>query len=126
MARAQSTAANWTDTEGTFARGAPSIQINGPAIYPNALPPNITPSSSPGYLTPALSGVQHGQKMGKRGGNWGKWGKTSPGALTYSHTWPNEGKTIDRIGIVAQTAVCSGTVSRQEHPTARPENSQVS
>ena len=33
--------------EGMFARRAPSIQINVPAIYPNALPPNITPSSSP-------------------------------------------------------------------------------
>ena len=46
--------------EGTFAGrapGAPGIQINGPAIYPNALPPNITPSSSPGYLTPAVSGA---------------------------------------------------------------------
>ena len=33
-----------------FARrvpGVPSIQINVPAIYHNALPPNITPSSSP-------------------------------------------------------------------------------
>ena len=28
--------------EVTFARRAPSIQINVPAIYPNALPPNIT------------------------------------------------------------------------------------
>ena len=39
--------------EGTFARhapGAPSIQMNVPAIYHNALPPNITPSSSPGTL----------------------------------------------------------------------------
>ena len=38
-------------TEGTFARRtpvAPSIQMNVPAIYHNALPPNITPSSSPG------------------------------------------------------------------------------
>ena len=31
--------------------GAPSIQINVPAIYPNALPPNNTPSSSPGTLS---------------------------------------------------------------------------
>ena len=43
--------------EGTFARrapgtpGAPSIQTNVPAIYHNALPPNITPSSSPGTLS---------------------------------------------------------------------------
>ena len=27
--------------------GAPRIQINAPAIYPHALPPKITPSSSP-------------------------------------------------------------------------------
>ena len=43
-----------SDHEGTFARhmpGAPSIQINVPAIYHNALPPNITPSSSPGTLS---------------------------------------------------------------------------
>ena len=31
--------------------GAPSIQINVPAIYHNALPPNTTPSSSPGTLS---------------------------------------------------------------------------
>ena len=40
--------------EGTFARrapGAPSIQMNVPAIYHNPLPPNITPSSSPGTLS---------------------------------------------------------------------------
>ena len=37
--------------EGTFARCAPSIQMNVPAIYHNALPPNITPSSSPGTLS---------------------------------------------------------------------------
>ena len=37
--------------EGTFARRAPGIQINVPAIYPNALPPNATPSSSPGTLS---------------------------------------------------------------------------
>ena len=37
--------------------GAPSIQINVPAIYPNALPPNVTPSSSPGYPTPAVLGT---------------------------------------------------------------------
>ena len=66
------------------APGAPGIQINVPAIHPNALPPNITPSSSPGYLTPAVSGAhvwaewlhhpclpggpQHGdKKWGKRG-----------------------------------------------------------
>ena len=44
--------------EGTFgwhAPGAPGIQINGPAIDPNALPANISPSSSPGPLTPAVS-----------------------------------------------------------------------
>ena len=34
--------------EVTFARRMSGIQINVPAIYPNALPPNITPSSSPG------------------------------------------------------------------------------
>ena len=43
--------------EGTFARrvpgtpGTPSIQMNVPAIYHNALPPNITPSSSLGTLS---------------------------------------------------------------------------
>ena len=30
--------------------GAPGIQINVLAIYPNSFPPNITPSSSPGML----------------------------------------------------------------------------
>ena len=41
-------------SEGTFARrapgapGAPGIQMNVLAIYHNALPPIITPSSSPG------------------------------------------------------------------------------
>ena len=34
------------------------IQINGPAIYPNALPPNITLSSSPGFLIFAVSRAQ--------------------------------------------------------------------
>ena len=64
--------------------GAPGIQIKFPAIYPNALPPNIPPSSSPEYLASAISGAhvwaewphhpcllrgpQHGyQKWGKRG-----------------------------------------------------------
>ena len=40
--------------EGAFARrlpGAPSMQMNVPGIYHNALPPNITPSSSPGTLS---------------------------------------------------------------------------
>ena len=40
--------------EGTFARrvpGALGIQMNVLAIYHNALPPNITPSSSPGNLS---------------------------------------------------------------------------
>ena len=40
--------------EGTFARrvpGAPAIQMNVLAIDHNALPPNITPSSSPGTLS---------------------------------------------------------------------------
>ena len=36
--------------EGTFARCAPGIRINVPVIHPNALPLNITPSSSPGTL----------------------------------------------------------------------------
>ena len=31
--------------------GAPGIQMNVPAIYHNALPLNITPSSSPGTLS---------------------------------------------------------------------------
>ena len=42
------------DVEGTFARrvpSAPSIQMNVLAIYHNARPPNITPSSSPGTLS---------------------------------------------------------------------------
>ena len=49
------------NNEGTFvqrAPGAPGIHINVPSIYPNALPPNITPSSSPGYLSPAVSRAQ--------------------------------------------------------------------
>ena len=37
--------------EGTFARRAPHIHMNVPAIYDNALPRNITPSSSPGTLS---------------------------------------------------------------------------
>ena len=37
--------------EGTFARYAPSIQMNVPAIYHNALPPDIAPSSGPGTLS---------------------------------------------------------------------------
>ena len=44
----------WGGHEVMFARRAPSapgIQINVLAIYPNALPPNITPSSSPGTLS---------------------------------------------------------------------------
>ena len=48
--------AKTADLEGTVAQrtpGAPSIQINVPAIYHNALPPNITPSSSLG--TPSTS-----------------------------------------------------------------------
>ena len=32
-------------------RSVPGIQMNVPAIYHNALPPNITPSSSPGTLS---------------------------------------------------------------------------
>ena len=31
--------------------GAPSIQINAPVVHPNALPLNITPSSSPVTLS---------------------------------------------------------------------------
>ena len=40
--------------EGTFARrvpGAPNIQMTVPTVYYNALPPNITRSSSPGTLS---------------------------------------------------------------------------
>ena len=40
--------------EGTFARRAPSalgIETNVPVVHPNALPLNITPSSSPGTLS---------------------------------------------------------------------------
>ena len=39
------------ELEGMFALRAPSIQLNVPAIYHNALPPNITPSSGPGTLS---------------------------------------------------------------------------
>ena len=62
---------NMHHPEGTFAQRAPStpsapgIQINVPAIYPNASPPNITPSSSPGYLTPC---VRRSPKKGSGGG----------------------------------------------------------
>ena len=59
---AQSTAAHlwwWIHQKactlgGTFARrvpSAPGIQMNVPAIYHNALPPNSTPSSSAGTLS---------------------------------------------------------------------------
>ena len=87
-----------SDNEDTFAwrapgvPGAPGIQINVPAIYPNALPPDTTPSSSPGYLTPAVSethvwaerlhhpcfsgapntGTKNGEKGGQLGENRGK------------------------------------------------------
>ena len=74
------------------------------AIHPNALPPHITPSSIPGYLTPAISGAhvwadwlhhpcllggpqQGDKKWGKRGTTGGKYGETlpgAPGALTSS------------------------------------------
>ena len=95
-------------------RRAPGIQINVPAIYPNALPPNITPSSSPGYLTRAVSGahvwaawlhqpclfggLQHrDKKMGKRGETL----PGAPGALTYSlrrsHRVRNPGGTSDSL-----------------------------
>ena len=63
------------------------IQINVPAIDSNALPPNITPSSSPGYLSPAVSGAhvraerlhhpcllggpQHGDQNWEKGGTHG-------------------------------------------------------
>ena len=93
--------------EGTFTRrasGAPGIQIRVPAIHPNALPPNITPSSNPGCLASAVSGAhvwaewlrhacllggpQHGdKKWGKWGDNWGtirKFLRSASGALTYS------------------------------------------
>ena len=63
-----------------FARRPPGIQINVPAIYSNALPPNITRSSSPGYLTPAVSGahvwaewLHHPCLLGVK-----KWGKGGP------------------------------------------------
>ena len=69
------------------APGASSIQINVPAICPNALPPNITPSSTPGDLTPAvlgaewlhhpclLGGPQHGDKKWRQRGTTGKIGE---------------------------------------------------
>ena len=72
--------------------GAPGIQINVPAIHPNALPPNIIPSSSPGsitpavsgpmcggnhYITPAFSGVTNtGTKKWGKGGTTGKIGES--------------------------------------------------
>ena len=40
-----------SDREGMFARRAPGIQINVLVVYPNALPLDITPSSSPGTLS---------------------------------------------------------------------------
>ena len=77
------------------APGAPLIRINVSAIYPNALPPNITPSSSPGSLRPAvlgahvwaewphhpclLEGPQHGDKKWKRGGETGEVGENFAG-----------------------------------------------
>ena len=83
----------WMYFEGTFARrppGARGILINVPTIHPNALPPNITPSASPGYLTPAvwgahvwaewlhhpclLGGPQQGDKKWGKGGTTGKIG----------------------------------------------------
>ena len=63
------------------------IPINIPAIHPNALPPKITTSSGPGYLTPSVSGATCGRngcitpafsglpnmgtKHGKKGGTTG-------------------------------------------------------
>ena len=88
--------------------GAPGIQINGPAIDPNALPPNITPSSSPGHLTPALSGFPNtGTKNGKKGGQPGdNRGRLCPArarSLTYSHNpllpfTTNEGMGENGVG----------------------------
>ena len=82
-------------------RGAPGIQINVLAIHPNALPPNPTPSSSPGYVTPAVSGAHmwaewlhhpcllggsptRVRKWGKGGGGKGKTLPGAPGTETYS------------------------------------------
>ena len=76
-------------------RRVPNIQKNVPAIYTNALPPNITSSSNPGYLTPPVSGAhawaewlhhpcllqgpQHGDKRwGKGGDNQENMGKLCP------------------------------------------------
>ena len=83
-----------------------SRSMSWPSI-PMLYPQNITASSSPGYLTPAVSGAHEpvgwphrpcllgvpntGTKNGGKGGTTGaKEGKTLPGALTYSHRgFPN-------------------------------------
>ena len=80
------------------------IQINGPAINPNAFAPNIAPSSSPGYPTAAVSGgprvcgmatsplpsrgyPKRGQKMEKKGGQLGgNRGKRCPACAARLHT----------------------------------------
>ena len=83
---------------------APGIQISVLVIYPNASPPNITPSSSPGHRTPAVSGAhvwaewlhhpcllggpQQGDKKWEKrettGRRKGKRLPGAPGALTHS------------------------------------------
>ena len=85
-------------------RRAPGNQINVLAIYPNALPPNITPASSPGYLTAAVSGAhvwaewlhhpcllggpQHGDnKWEKKGDNGENRGKCFPACYPLDATY---------------------------------------
>ena len=84
------TATSHCSFEDTFAKYAPGIQINVPAIHHNALPQNIAPSSSPGYITPAFSGVPNtGTKNGGNGGQIGgeigenfAWRARRPNALS--------------------------------------------
>ena len=67
--------------EGTFAQrvpGAPSIQMNVPAIYHNALAPNITASPGPGTLRGSPNHVLEGGEGGvggvwRGGGGRGVW-----------------------------------------------------
>ena len=47
-----------------------------PAINPNTVPPNITPSSSPGYVTLALSGVPHMGTKKQNGAREGQLGES--------------------------------------------------
>ena len=85
---------------------APGIQINVPAIYPNALPSNITPSSSPGYLTPAASGSTCGRNgyitpafSGVPNTRTKKWGK---GGTTGGEIGENCARRARRANVLSQ------------------------